>query len=76
MCLKPKDLQTYQEIVAKMMQYMTLTEDDKNFLIHNGLKVKYDSYILTLNVKQQLKDLDAFIVSETERINNRSNVSS
>ncbi len=69
-------MQTYQEIVAKMMQYMILTENDKDFLIRNGLKVKYDSYILTLDVKKQLEDLDAFIISETERINNRSNVSS
>lgn len=75
MCLKPKDLKTYQQIVTKMSQYMTLTEEDKMFLFNNGLRVKYDSYIVTLKVKQELEDLEKFIVTETQRIN-RSTVSS
>ena len=48
-------------------EYVTCTKQDGR-VYRSGNKFKY--------IDKGLEDLDAFIISETERINNRSNVSS
>lgn len=75
MCLKPKDLATYQKIVAKMANFMLLPEEDIKFLNENGLQQKYASYMVMYKIKKDLDELEDFAAKETERIK-RSIVSS
>ena len=75
MCLKPKDLETYQTIVAKMAKFALLSEEDIEFLKENGLQQKYTGYMVSYNIKKELDKLEEFAVKETERIK-RSIVSS
>lgn len=75
MCLKPKDLATYQKITAKMSKFMLLSEEDIKFLNENGLHQKYTGYMVSYSIKKDLDRLEEFAAKETERIK-RSIVSS
>jgi hypothetical protein len=46
MCLKPKDLATYQKITAKMSKFILLSEEDVKFLNEHGLHQKYTGYMV------------------------------
>lgn len=75
MCLKPKDLVTYQLIVAKMAKFALLAEEDVKFLNENGLQQKYVGYMAMYKIKKDLDQLEEYAAKETERIK-RSIVSS
>jgi deferrochelatase/peroxidase EfeB len=75
MCLKPRDLATYQKIVEKMSRFILLSSEDIKFLNENGLQQKYTSYMVMRKIKNDLDELEKFAEKETERIK-RSIVSS
>ena len=75
MCLKPKDLATYQKITAKMSKFILLSEEDVKFLNEHGLHQKYTGYMVSYNIKKDLDRLEKFAAKGTERIK-RSIVSS
>jgi hypothetical protein len=53
MCIKRKDINEYNLIMSKMSKHEHLSNSDKEFMLEHGLKQKYDSYVLLLDLKER-----------------------